>query len=367
MTTGVTGTLAVANGGTGVTAKTGTVAVVLSTSPTLVTPTLSGTTTLGSTPIFDVGSGNAEIDTTGGYVGLILKSTQDSAGGSLIKLEHVSASPAAEDIVGWVGGYGKDSAGNDQAYASMRIMIESPTSGAEAGKIEWHTGVITAWNKAMTLSSAGGLWVDKYFEVTEVAAPGAGAANTARIYAVVDGGSLTDLAAVFQDGTVAIFAQETTPLDSPIFAQPSGVTVTRKMVKPHPGVIQFVEEYPDGKRFVMNELQYHDAEKIAANKGCEGSLPIGWEVTTLQERIDKQVGILDRQIDSVIENANKTLVEATEIMGRIEAIKPINEIQEKELEALKKRLESIPADIKRLNQEREELNEKKQTELARKS
>ena len=40
MTTGVTGTLAVGNGGTGVTASTGTVAVVLSTSPTLVTPVL---------------------------------------------------------------------------------------------------------------------------------------------------------------------------------------------------------------------------------------------------------------------------------------------------------------------------------------
>ena len=42
----------------------------------------------------------------------------------------------------------------------------------------------------------------------EMTAPGAGAANHVRIYAVVDGGSLTDLAAVFQDGTVDIFAQE---------------------------------------------------------------------------------------------------------------------------------------------------------------
>lgn len=46
MTTGVTGTLGVANGGTGVTSSTGTVAVVLSTSPTLVTPLL-GTPTSG--------------------------------------------------------------------------------------------------------------------------------------------------------------------------------------------------------------------------------------------------------------------------------------------------------------------------------
>ena len=47
-----------------------------------------------------------------------------------------------------------------------------------------------------------------FLEFTEMSAPGAGAANTVRVYAVVDGGSLTDLAAVFQDGTVDIFAQE---------------------------------------------------------------------------------------------------------------------------------------------------------------
>jgi hypothetical protein len=46
LTTGVTGTLPVANGGTGVTASTGTVAVVLSTSPTLVTPDI-GTPSAG--------------------------------------------------------------------------------------------------------------------------------------------------------------------------------------------------------------------------------------------------------------------------------------------------------------------------------
>lgn len=47
LTTGVTGTLPVANGGTGVTTSTGTGSVVLSTSPTLVTPVL-GTPTSGT-------------------------------------------------------------------------------------------------------------------------------------------------------------------------------------------------------------------------------------------------------------------------------------------------------------------------------
>lgn len=48
LTTGVTGTLAVANGGTGVTTSTGSGANVLGTSPTITTPTISGTTTFGT-------------------------------------------------------------------------------------------------------------------------------------------------------------------------------------------------------------------------------------------------------------------------------------------------------------------------------
>lgn len=48
LTTGVTGTLAVANGGTGVTTSTGSGANVLGTSPTITTPTISGTATFGT-------------------------------------------------------------------------------------------------------------------------------------------------------------------------------------------------------------------------------------------------------------------------------------------------------------------------------
>jgi len=48
LTTDVTGTLPVANGGTGVTTSSGTGAVVLNTSPTIASPTFSGTTTLGT-------------------------------------------------------------------------------------------------------------------------------------------------------------------------------------------------------------------------------------------------------------------------------------------------------------------------------
>jgi hypothetical protein len=61
LTTGVTGILPVANGGTGVTTSTGTGANVLGTSPTLTTPTISGATAhgvlLGNSPITSTGAG----------------------------------------------------------------------------------------------------------------------------------------------------------------------------------------------------------------------------------------------------------------------------------------------------------------------
>lgn len=66
-----------------------------------------------------------------------------------------------------------------------------------------HSANIFAFQEATELDIQAG-----FVNLTERTAPGAGAANTVRIYAVVDGGSLTDLAAVFQDGTVDIFAQE---------------------------------------------------------------------------------------------------------------------------------------------------------------
>jgi len=128
-----------------------------------------------------------------------------------------------------------------------------------------------------------------YTSYTEMAAPGAGAANTARIYALEGAGdALTDLCAVFQDGTVVIIAEETTPLDSPIFTQPSGVSVVEKMIKPHPGLIQWVKVYPDGKTFVTRTIEYHAADKIAANKGCENPLPTGWFVETKIQREERQ-------------------------------------------------------------------------------
>jgi len=129
-----------------------------------------------------------------------------------------------------------------------------------------------------------------FFEMNEMAAPGAGGADTARIYAVADGGGLTDLVAVFQDGTTDVFAQETTPLDAPTFTENSGTDLTLKLKKSHPGSVQIVAIFPDGQEFVLKDIQYHDPDKIAANKGtASADLPSGWLVEDATQRAARVV------------------------------------------------------------------------------
>ncbi|KKK81772.1 hypothetical protein LCGC14_2810110, partial [marine sediment metagenome] len=125
----------------------------------------------------------------------------------------------------------------------------------------------------------------QYITFLERAAPGAGAANEIRMYGIVDGGSLSDMACVFQDGTVDIFAQEVTPLDSPIFRYPSNTVGQLRMRKPHPGSQIFEMVFPDGSVFTLKELEHHDFDKIAADQGSEGPLPADWLVETAAQRV----------------------------------------------------------------------------------
>ncbi len=155
-----------------------------------------------------------------------------------------------------------------------------------------------------------------YEEFTETTAPGAGAADTARMYAVNNvADNLTDMSIVYQDGTVDIFSQESTPLNSPIFTYASDTEVSLKMIKPHPGLIQFAMVYPDGSKFVIREIEYHDAEKIAANTGCESPvLPPGWKVTTLAERVASNTAELGERL----KNPEITPQETQEIQSQKE-------------------------------------------------
>ena len=156
------------------------------------------------------------------------------------------------------------------------------TAGVDVAVWNWtnvtHTGIVLSG----ALDFAG-----QYLSLTERAAPGAGAANTARVYAVVGGDTLTDLAAVFQDGTVDIFAQEVTPLDAPTFTYPSRTEVKTILRKEHPGLVKIVSLFPDGQEFVIKEIQYHDPEKIAANKGTENPLPSDWLVEDAAQRAER--------------------------------------------------------------------------------
>ena len=111
---------------------------------------------------------------------------------------------------------------------------------------------ITSWSNTLPAATVAA----GYIQFTEMAAPGALGANTAGIYAVVGGDTLTDLAAVFQDGTVDIFAEESTDPDSPIFRYPDGTEFKSILKKPDKKTVQFVALFPDGSEFVMREKRY---------------------------------------------------------------------------------------------------------------
>jgi len=139
-----------------------------------------------------------------------------------------------------------------------------------------HTGLVLSG----ALDVAG-----QYLSLTERAAPGAGAANTVRVYAFEGAGdALTDLCAVFQDGSIDVFAQETTPLDAPIFTYPSKTEAKLLLRKEHSGLVKMVAVFPNGKEFTLKHIEYHDPEKIAANIGAESPLPDGWLVEDAEQR-----------------------------------------------------------------------------------
>lgn len=322
---------------------------------------------------------NYSIMTTRHYTGLqsgqyVMRKARGSAGSPVI----VSSGDYVFDIVGlgWDGGAWVN-------CAQIRFEVDTtPGSGDMPGRIVFLTtpdGSSTLAeamridrNKAVsmqgTLSVASNFSITSgYQQLTEVSAPGNPGANQVREYALEDGGGLTDLCAKFQDGTVDVYAQETTPKDSPIFAEPSQTEVKLKVVKLHPGLIQFVAEYPNGKTFVMREIQYHDAEKISANKGCEGSLPDDWEVSTLQERVDEQIGIIEGVLGSLELELSSLASEKKSNANRLKQLigDELDEEQIKERDDLQNRQLEIPKRIEQAEGEKVELEGKKQLELAR--
>lgn len=168
---------------------------------------------------------------------------------------------------------------NSSDVASHRLTI---TGGIDTAVATWTAITQVGLVLGGALDVAG-----QYITFLERAAPGAGAANEVRVYAIVGGDTFTDLAAVFQDGTVDIFAQETTPLDAPIFKYPSGTKVVIALRKTHPGLVKIVAVFPNSKEFVLKELQYHHPDKISANIGTEGPLPADWLIEDSRQISDR--------------------------------------------------------------------------------
>ena len=163
-------------------------------------------------------------------------------------------------------------------------------------------------NAAIYVASGDLLLRDGFLDILEITAPGAGATNTARIYALQGAGdALTDLCAVFQDGTVDVFAQETTPLDAPVFTYPSGTEAKLVLRKAHPGSVKIVAVFPNGKEFVLKEIEYHNPDKIAASVGAESSLPQDWLVKS-EQQIDFEYSLIPLPLQELSHRPSASLL-----------------------------------------------------------
>ena len=170
---------------------------------------------------------------------------------------------------------------------------------AEGAVINWDSGDLTLTQAGNVLTLAGGyleltdmnitsggngLSVDSVLSTTnrmewdEISAPGTPPANSVNMYAVVDGGGLTDMVAKFQDGSTDIFAQETTEADAPQLTYPDGTDVKVVLQKPHPGIVRLVALFENGKEMVIKEHNYHTTEKVNQNLGARGTLPVDWDL-----------------------------------------------------------------------------------------
>lgn len=147
LTTGVTGTLPVANGGTGVTTSTGTGNVVLSSSPTLVTPNLGTPSALVGTNITGTASGlsiggnaatatNATYATSAGSAGSATNAGYATNAGSAGYATNAGAATNA----GYANSAGSaTNAGyaTNSGYASSAGSATNATYAGSAGSVAW--------------------------------------------------------------------------------------------------------------------------------------------------------------------------------------------------------------------------------------
>tara|TARA_R110000868_G_scaffold61567_1_gene187080 strand:- start:707 stop:4294 length:3588 start_codon:yes stop_codon:yes gene_type:complete len=150
LTTGVTGTLPVANGGTGVTTSTGTTNVVLSNSPTLVTPALgtpsSGVVTnlTGTASININGTVGATTPAAGAFTSLTASTTLGVTG--------VSTLTAGAVIQGLTVGLGGGAVSTNTALGVSVLPVNSGSQNTAAG---YRAGLINSSGSSNTVYGYG--------------------------------------------------------------------------------------------------------------------------------------------------------------------------------------------------------------------
>jgi hypothetical protein len=116
-----------------------------------------GAVTLGGTL---TAAGGATIASTTAGSGVYIQNTNDGAYGAYLSGAHISATPAANDVLFALNAFGRNSTPATFQYHWITYRLVNATASSEEGKIEWNIATGGALNEAMDLTGAGGLSVD---------------------------------------------------------------------------------------------------------------------------------------------------------------------------------------------------------------
>lgn len=130
----------------------------------------------------------------------------------------------------------------------------------------------TQWN----IDGSGNVAQNGWLELSEVSAPAAGAANTARLYAKEDGGGLTDVCFKYQDGSEDCFSGESTVESDPIVRYGDQTKLDVVLLKPTPGQIVIAVKFPDGSHWPIAQRNLYDPAILAASADAAGPVPVDW-------------------------------------------------------------------------------------------
>ena len=134
--------------------------------------------------------------------------TPGGAGGNS-GLVTVRSGTVTDGTTGGVTIASASSTGTNRATGTVTLQTGTPTGSGEAGDIVLATSSTTRFTVEGT-TNAGQLTLGSncYFQFSEMTAPAAGAANTARLYSVDNGAGKTQLVVIFASGAAQVLATE---------------------------------------------------------------------------------------------------------------------------------------------------------------